>query len=191
MEYDYYEMQLGGGTRLSCNTFGYGRISIGSGTGIGTRYSVTFSDNSFSRTDWLFGPSGNFANARLIMINNAVTLNDGPVSGGAATAFPVSYQNGGPVPATYISPFAIGDQVLVFNGGTGGTNSADISLTPDLPNGRLTCSKDLRGTFATKAGNPTTSDIAASTWAVYKNTSSGALSLWANDGGVMKSVALT
>lgn len=42
-----------------------------------------------------------------------------------------------------------------------------------------------------KAGDPTTSDVAANTWAVYKNTSSGVLSLWANDGGVMKSVALT
>lgn len=42
-----------------------------------------------------------------------------------------------------------------------------------------------------KAGNPDTSDIASGHWTVYKNTSSGDLKLWANDGGVMKSVALT
>jgi hypothetical protein len=48
----------------------------------------------------------------------------------------------------------------------------------------------ITASFETKAGDPTTSDIAASRWALYKNTSSGVLSLWANDGGVMKSVAL-
>ena len=47
------------------------------------------------------------------------------------------------------------------------------------------------GVFQTKAGDPTASDIALGRWALYKNTSSGVLSVWANDGGVMKSVALT
>lgn len=47
------------------------------------------------------------------------------------------------------------------------------------------------GAFNTLAGNPTTSNIASGQWALYKNTSSGVLSVWANDGGVMKSVALT
>jgi len=42
-----------------------------------------------------------------------------------------------------------------------------------------------------KAGLPTTSDIAAGQWAVYKDTSGGSVRLWANDGGVMKSVTLT
>jgi hypothetical protein len=42
----------------------------------------------------------------------------------------------------------------------------------------------------TKAGDPTTTDIAAGTWAIYKNTTSGAVKLWTNDGGTMKSVAL-
>jgi len=41
-----------------------------------------------------------------------------------------------------------------------------------------------------KAGDPVVADIAAGTWALYKNTSTGALKLWANDGGTMKSVAL-
>ena len=41
------------------------------------------------------------------------------------------------------------------------------------------------------AGFPTTSDIATDTWAVYKDTIGGSVRLWANDGGVMKSVTLT
>lgn len=42
-----------------------------------------------------------------------------------------------------------------------------------------------------KAGVPTTSDIASGQWAVYKDTSGGTVRLWANDGGTMKSVTLT
>lgn len=43
----------------------------------------------------------------------------------------------------------------------------------------------------TKAGIPTTADIAAGNWAVYKDTSGGTIKLYANDGGTIKSVALT
>jgi len=42
-----------------------------------------------------------------------------------------------------------------------------------------------------KAGAPVAADIAASQWAVYKNTSSGEVRLWANDAGTMKSVLLS
>ena len=42
-----------------------------------------------------------------------------------------------------------------------------------------------------KAGDPNTTDIAAGTWALYKNTSTGAIRLWTNDAGVMKGVTLT
>lgn len=42
-----------------------------------------------------------------------------------------------------------------------------------------------------KAGSPTTADISSGNWAIYKNTTTGTLKLWANDGGVMKSVTLT
>lgn len=45
-------------------------------------------------------------------------------------------------------------------------------------------------TFRTKAGDPTTSDVPAGFWMVWKNTSTGAVKLWANDGGTLKSVAL-
>lgn len=44
--------------------------------------------------------------------------------------------------------------------------------------------------FLTKAGDPTTTDISSGNWAIYKNTSTGAVKLWANDGGTMKSVIL-
>ncbi|MFN7882171.1 MAG: hypothetical protein ACK5PF_04040, partial [bacterium] len=45
--------------------------------------------------------------------------------------------------------------------------------------------------FINKTSNPTTSDIAAGQWAIYKNTTSGEVRLWANDGGTMKSVLLS
>lgn len=45
-------------------------------------------------------------------------------------------------------------------------------------------------TVISKAGVPTTSDIAAGQWAIYKDTSGGTIKLYANDGGVIKSVAL-
>lgn len=46
-------------------------------------------------------------------------------------------------------------------------------------------------TIQTKASDPTTTDIAASQWAIYKNTTSGNVRLWVNDGGIMKSVLLS
>lgn len=39
--------------------------------------------------------------------------------------------------------------------------------------------------------NPTTAEISAGTWRVVKNTSTGTLKLYANDGGTIKSVTLT
>lgn len=44
--------------------------------------------------------------------------------------------------------------------------------------------------FKTKAGIPTTTDIIAGNWAIYKDTSGGSIKLYANDGGTIKSVAL-
>jgi hypothetical protein len=46
-------------------------------------------------------------------------------------------------------------------------------------------------TFISQAADPTTSNIAAGRYAMYKNTTSGLLKLWANDGGTLKSVTLT
>lgn len=41
------------------------------------------------------------------------------------------------------------------------------------------------------AADPSTSEISASEWAIYKNTTSGDVRLWVNDAGTMKSILLT
>jgi hypothetical protein len=45
--------------------------------------------------------------------------------------------------------------------------------------------------FLSKATDPVAADIAAGQWAIYKNTTTSAVKLWVNDGGTLKSVALT
>ena len=81
-----------------------------------------------------------------------------------------------------------------------GSSIADLQakshslLTSILGNGayHLSATEQARvAGFITKAGVPTTSDIAAGQWAIYKDTSGGTLKLYANDGGTLKSVALT
>lgn len=49
----------------------------------------------------------------------------------------------------------------------------------------------LQFAFSTKAGNPGTADVPAGQAMVYKNTTTGVVGLWVNDGGTMKSVALS
>lgn len=46
-------------------------------------------------------------------------------------------------------------------------------------------------TMLSLVGDPTASEIAASEWAIYKNTTSGDVKLWCNDGGTLKAVTLT
>lgn len=56
----------------------------------------------------------------------------------------------------------------------------------------LTATQHGRATTVLSLGvDPTTAEIAAAEWAIYKNTSSGDVKLWTNDGGTMKSVTLT
>lgn len=73
-------------------------------------------------------------------------------------------------------------------------DKAHSNLTSVLGNGsyhlNLTEQTRVAG-FINKSSNPTTSDIASGQWALYKNTTSGEVRLWANDGGVMKSVLLS
>ena len=45
--------------------------------------------------------------------------------------------------------------------------------------------------YYTKAGVPTAADIPPGFFAIYKDTSGGTLKIYANDGGVIKSVTLT
>ena len=72
------------------------------------------------------------------------------------------------------------------------TNVAYSGLTGTVPtwNQNTTGSANLLA-VQSLSGDPTTSDIAASKAAVYKNTTTGLVKLWTNDGGTMKSVLLT
>lgn len=64
----------------------------------------------------------------------------------------------------------------------GGTSGEYYHLT-SVEYGRLQ--------IISNATDPTTSDIPSGRYALYKNTVSGDLKLWANDGGTLKSVILT
>lgn len=56
----------------------------------------------------------------------------------------------------------------------------------------LTQTQHTRATsFISQAADPTGADIASGEWALYKNTTSGLVKLFANDGGTLKSVTLT
>ena len=64
-----------------------------------------------------------------------------------------------------------------------GTGSHHLSSTEA---GRVTATYQVNS----KAGVPVATDIPAGYWAIYKNTSTGAVGLFANDAGTIKSVAL-
>lgn len=71
--------------------------------------------------------------------------------------------------------------------------SAEVGRIPDTTqySHLLTTTQYDRATSVlSKSSDPTTSDIGSSQWAIYKNTTSGLVKLWANDGGTMKSVLL-
>lgn len=84
---------------------------------------------------------------------------------------------------------------ITANGGATGTpavltaaNSSDTNVVMRLKG------KGTSGILAnayTPAALPTTTDIPAGTWAVWKDTSGGTVKLYYNDGGTLKSVALT
>tara|TARA_R110000868_G_scaffold85636_2_gene240727 strand:- start:53 stop:439 length:387 start_codon:yes stop_codon:yes gene_type:complete len=46
-------------------------------------------------------------------------------------------------------------------------------------------------TMQSKAGDPVLADITAGDWVLYKNTTSGLVKLWVNDGGTLKSTLLS
>lgn len=45
--------------------------------------------------------------------------------------------------------------------------------------------------FFSQTTDPGTAGVPSGTWAVWKNTTSGLVKLWVNDGGVMKSVLIS
>jgi len=138
MQYDYNEVYVSGMADFRLNQFGFGRVEIDNG--IGTVFSQSFQRNYFTRADWLKGAGINVANSRLTINGNVYYRNGGPNSGGGIGAYAVTTQNGGPAPGTYTSPFAIGGQTLLWNGGAAGTNYAEVGFIPDLANNRVTFS---------------------------------------------------
>lgn len=61
--------------------------------------------------------------------------------------------------------------ILAQNAGTGSARQIEIS-------------------YYTSSSDPTSTDITSGTFGVWKNSDTGTIKLWANDGGTMKSVAL-
>jgi len=61
--------------------------------------------------------------------------------------------------------------IAAENAGTGSARSLEIS-------------------FYTSASDPTSTDITSGCFSVWKNSGTGIVKLWANDGGTMKSIAL-
>lgn len=45
--------------------------------------------------------------------------------------------------------------------------------------------------FFAQATDPGTTGVQSGTWSIWKNTTSGIVKLWLNDGGVMRSVTIT
>lgn len=78
-----------------------------------------------------------------------------------------------------------------FQGGSAGEyyhlTSAQYSNVAALPAASTLAVK----TFTTSGADLTTADVPAGQWRMHKNTTSGQLRIWANDGGTMKSVTLT
>lgn len=133
--------------------------------------------------------------------------------------FANQYPEGGATAALSIRTFAGGSETerwRFFNGATGAleqvggplrligldgaTNYSRLSLVHNGGAAGATITTEAGGTgtagplkfgFSTQSADPTTSDIPAGQFAVIKNSTSGALKLWANDGGTIKSVALT
>ena len=73
--------------------------------------------------------------------------------------------------------------------GVSGTGSNHVSSDENTTLTELN-TRDLLN-MQSKAGDPVAADIPAGKWAIYKNTTTSAVKLWVNDGGTLKSVALT
>ena len=68
------------------------------------------------------------------------------------------------------------------------TNTARYTITSE--NAGTGSARSLEVSFYTAASDPTSTDITSGCFSVWKNSGTGTIKLWANDGGTMKSVAL-
>ena len=82
-----------------------------------------------------------------------------------------------------IALYRLDANTLELNNRTAGTQR-------DLKLRALTASGAVKQGFTSLSSDPTTLDLVSGSASIYKNTTSGALKLWANDGGTMKSVTL-
>jgi len=71
------------------------------------------------------------------------------------------------------------------------TNSGDVGISTTSPTEKLHVKGSVLSEFKTKNTDPTTTDIPTGYTMLVKNTTSGTLKLWANDGGTLKSVTLS
>jgi hypothetical protein len=68
------------------------------------------------------------------------------------------------------------------------TNTTRYTITSE--NAGTGSARSLEVSFYTSASDPTSTDITDGCFSVWKNSGTGTIKLWANDGGTMKSVAL-
>lgn len=68
------------------------------------------------------------------------------------------------------------------------TNTTRYTITSE--NAGTGSARSLEVSFYTSASDPTSTDITSGCFSVWKNSGTGTIKLWANDGGTMKSVAL-
>jgi hypothetical protein len=68
------------------------------------------------------------------------------------------------------------------------TNTTRYTITSE--NAGTGSARSLEVSFYTAASDPTSTDITSGCFSVWKNSGTGTIKLWANDGGTMKSVAL-
>ena len=128
------------------------------------------------------------------------------VFGGTLTANSIVLQDGGAIVGGGVAAIQLGDSndTLVIGAatnyitgstvlrGTLSNDSGSISVTSNIVStGAITTSGTVTSTFQSLSANPSTLDLTASQSRLVKNTTSGVLSMWANDGGSLKSVALT
>ena len=68
------------------------------------------------------------------------------------------------------------------------TNTTRYTITSQ--NAGTGSARSLEVSFYTSSADPTSTDITSGCFSVWKNSGTGTIKLWANDGGTMKSVAL-
>jgi hypothetical protein len=93
----------------------------------------------------------------------------------------------------YMVNFWIGGRLRVYTNSTNSfiMGSSDLDVNIGYDGGQRINSVFAKQYYLnTKSSDPSTSDVEAGYYSMYKNTTSGAVKLWVNDGGTMKSVTL-